>query len=516
MHYSALILIIYLVFQSVEAAEALSEKMLQIMHQPKYAHSHWGVFVKDTATGQVLYDHHSDQMFFPASTTKLFSTAALLHAYGDDFRFRTPVYAAGAVKNGRLDGNLILVSQGDFTLGGRQEPGTDRISFTKMDHTYANLIPDASLTKEDPLNGLNGLAKQIRDKGLKEINGDVLVDDRLFDITEKRGMILSPSILNDNLIDISLAPGEVGKEAILSWRPMVEGYSVKNIVTTVSNDQPLNIQITSDELGKEIVVKGQLPISQKELLRTFSVKDANAFMRLAFIQALRAQGISVNLASSRLPPERSLKSLRPVALWSSPPLSEYVKLILKVSHNLGADLIPLLLAAQKGKKTFDDGMLEIGHFVTNVAKVPQDAFVFQDGAGGEQNRLTPKAEVHLLEYMHKLPAEQFQKYFNALPIQGVDGSLEDFGKNTPAYSKVYAKTGTGVVFNLATKQFFLIAQVFSGYIEGKNGHLYAYMVAVDNANMPQITDIFPIFEDFAQLSSQIFENTAPKPPSQPS
>jgi len=53
------------------------------------------MYVKDLQTGEVLYDLNSNKLFSPASTTKLFSVEALLQAYGDDYRFKTPVYAIG-------------------------------------------------------------------------------------------------------------------------------------------------------------------------------------------------------------------------------------------------------------------------------------------------------------------------------------------------------------------------------------------------------------------------------------
>jgi serine-type D-Ala-D-Ala carboxypeptidase/endopeptidase (penicillin-binding protein 4) len=196
-----------------------------------------------------------------------------------------------------------------------------------------------------------------------------------------------------------------------------------------------------------------------------------------------------------------------VALWVSPPLSEYVKLVLKVSHNLGANLAPLLLAAKEGKKTFDEGMLLLGNFITKKVKLSPDSFVFIDGAGGNENRLTPQDEVALLNYMYKKSPSQFRNYFDALPILGVDGSLADFAKNTKSVGKVRAKTGTSASFNLSTNQFFLITQALGGYIEGKNGHLLAYMVVVNNGSLPTINDIFPIFEDVSLISNSLYENS---------
>ena len=150
---------------------------------------------------------------------------------------------------------------------------------------------------------------------------------------------------------------------------MVEGYTVKNEVKTVAKGEKLEIGITSDESGKNIVVKGTLPADQKNVLRTFSIKNAVDFARAAFIQALKGAGIAVILngnVNADSPVPASLKGSEPVAVWTSPPLTEYAKLILKVSHNLGADLIAPLLAVKAGGKTFDEGMVQLGKFTTDV------------------------------------------------------------------------------------------------------------------------------------------------------
>ncbi len=484
----------------------LPPEIQKIMQQPKYEHSIWGLYVKDLKTGHVIYDLNSNLLFSPASTTKLFSVAALLHTFGNNYRFKTPVYATAEIKNGLLEGNLILVGQGDLTLGGRQS-SPDTISFTKLDHIIANEVPGALLTPEDPLKGVNELAKQVYAKGLKELNGNVIIDDSLFKSTETRGSILSPININENLIDIILNPSKIGENANLTWRPMVQGYSIENQVKTVDKGQPVNIEIKSDALGKNIIVKGTLPLGHENLLRTFSIKDPKDFARAAFIQALQNQGIKLNLSSdikTSIPSLQQYSSMQPIALWTSPPLSEYAKLILKVSHNLGANLIPLLLASHQGKKTYDEGMHLLGDYVINEIKLSPNEFVFADAAGGNENRLTPRGEVQLLEYLHTLSPKQFQQFFDALPILGVDGSLADYAKNTPAVGKVRAKTGTGMSTNLATNNFFLITQALAGYVEGKNGHLLAYMLAVNNEETPTINDVLAIFEDESQISSMIY------------
>lgn len=502
---------ISLSFASLEATETeLPEEMQKIMQQKKYDHAIWGVYAKDLHSGKVLFDVNSEKLFSPASTSKLFSVAALLHAFGDDYKFKTPVYADGTVMNGRLRGNLVLVAQGDLTMGGRQS-SPDIVSFTKMDHIDANEIPGTVLTKEDPLKGIKELAKQVLDSGIREITGDVLIDDRLFETTEKRGNILSPIMINENLIDVVINPTTVGQKAKLQWRPGLAGYSIDNQTATVDKDGATDIQISMDPAKHVISVKGTIPVDQHDIVKTTPITNPKAFAREAFIQALRDQGIKISAnpaaekLGARLP--NSYDGLKQVALWTSPSLSQYAKLILKVSHNMGADLVPLLLAAQSGKKTFDEGMLLFGDFLINTVGLSPDEFVFVDAAGGNDNRLTPQAEIKLLEYLYKQNPEQFQRFFDALPILGVDGSLEDFGKNSPGAGKVRAKPGTGVALNPATGKLFLITQALAGYIEGKNGHLIAYEVVVNNGTMPTIDDVFAFFDDESKLSSLIYEHS---------
>lgn len=524
-------------FSSLHAHHSeIPNDILNILHKPKYDHSIWGMYVKDLKTGRVLYDLNSEKFFSPASTTKIFSAAALLYAYGDDYRFRTPVFATGPITNGELKGNLVLVGQGDLTMGGRQ-PDFDKISYSKLDHINANYVPGALITKEDPLFAFNSLAEQMFRGGLKVLSGDVIIDDRLFETTEKRGVTLSPIMINENMIDVVVNPTKIDQDALVMWRPQVPGYTVENKIKTVAQDQSIDLKITSDETGHIITVSGSIPVGSKDIVRTIGIKDPAVFARLALLQALQKQGVKINLPTPsseaqdrqiqnqnienqyriqdsevqtpNLPMPKDIYTEKtPIALWTSPSLSEYAKLILKVSHNVGADLVPMLLAAQHGKKTFDEGMLILGDFITNTAKIPQSGFAFADAAGGNDNRLTPRAIVQFLEFMYRQDANRFKTFSNALPIMGVDGSLEDFAKGTRGVGKIRAKPGTGVSVNLAAGTYFLNTQALAGYIDGRDGHKYAFMLVVNNGELPSLTDVFPIFEEQSQISNMIYGNTS--------
>ena len=75
---------------------ALPAAATSVMQGPRYAGSRWFVHVSDRGHGRALYELNADQLVLPASTTKLWSTAAALDTFGPDFRFETPVYRRGA------------------------------------------------------------------------------------------------------------------------------------------------------------------------------------------------------------------------------------------------------------------------------------------------------------------------------------------------------------------------------------------------------------------------------------
>ena len=140
----------------------------KVTDEAKYLNARWGLHVADLKTGEALFDWNGDERFLGASTTKLWAGAAALDAYGPDYRFTTPIYRTGTLdRAGTLGGNLVLVASADPTMGGRTTPqGT--IAYRSIDHIYATALPLAELTPENPLAGLDELARQVAASGIRK------------------------------------------------------------------------------------------------------------------------------------------------------------------------------------------------------------------------------------------------------------------------------------------------------------------------------------------------------------
>src|SRR5262249_55743352 len=188
-------------------AGELSRKVGELIDGPDYKHATWGILVADAKTGEPVFARNPDAMFAPASVTKLFSCAAALVGLGPDHTCETAVYQRGLNFGGALRGDLILVASGDLTFGGRTT-NHGRTVFRDKDHTYANSgLMESELTDTDPLAGVDALARQVRESGITRIDGDVLVDDRLFAKSRGSGSgpdVITPVLVNDNVIDVTV------------------------------------------------------------------------------------------------------------------------------------------------------------------------------------------------------------------------------------------------------------------------------------------------------------------------
>ena len=479
------------VAQPAKSGNDLTAKIDEVISGPAYQQASWGILVVDGETGKPVYEHDADRLFLPASTTKLYSCAAALAVLGPDYRFETPVYQRGKLENGRLQGDLILVAKGDLTLGGRTD-AQGKMAFKDHDHIYAHFLPGAELTDTDPLAGLKALARQVAQGGIRVVSGDVLVDDRLFPKSRGSGSgpdLLTPIVVNDNIVDIQVTPGDrAGESAQLLIRPQTRFLQIDARVETIAEGKSPSIHVLAPG-PQRVVVRGQIPLKSKPLLVIVPVDDPTAFARALFIEALRAEGVRV-AASVLQPPQAALPDpatytqLPRVAVFTSPPFSELIKVTLKVSHNLYASTLPILAAVHRGQKTLHDGLRLQRKFLADLG-VPVDTISFAGGAGGANaDAVTPRATVQLLQRLAR--RSEYAVIQAGLPILGVDGTLVDaVGKDSPARGKVWAKTGTLVWTDLMNDRQLLKSKSLAGTLRTAHGRTLIVALFVNNVPLPR-------------------------------
>ncbi|WP_234314503.1 MULTISPECIES: D-alanyl-D-alanine carboxypeptidase/D-alanyl-D-alanine-endopeptidase [unclassified Streptomyces] len=490
----------------------LDPRIRAIMRKPDYRNAQWGLLQTDPADGRVAHSLFPEQFFIPGSTAKLLSVSGPWHTLGADHRFVTPLYAVGERDGATLTGDLELVAQGDLTMGGRTRPdGT--VAYTDLDHTYANDFPGATLTPENPLAGIDQLARQVRNSGITRVDGDVIVDSRLFLPDPELVPTPTPLIINDNLIDLMTTPGDrPGAAARLDWRPKVAPYEVTSAVKTVAAGKPTAVTVTATDGGTRIRLTGTIAADAEPLLRTSPIGDPAGFGRVALIEALERAGVHVTADPTSANPVARLPrdyDGRPrVATYTSPPYSQYAKLILKVSHNLGANLGICLLAVTAKSDLCPAGFPVLADFLEQ-AGVDREQAQLMDGRGGNPaDRATPQVLVQMLAYWQRTPDARL--FREALPILGVDGLLAENCRGCPARGKVFAKTGAAVGGDALNDRLAVGAITIAGYLDTGDGRFDTFYAGVNGASTPGAdpTEVLTIANDLAMIAAYLQESSS--------
>jgi len=474
-------------------AATLESRIKKIMERPEFAHSRFGIKFIAADSADVVYELNSPQLFVPGSTTKLLSAGTALELLGGDYRFHTKIYHTGPVsKDGTLQGDLVLVASGDLNLSNRiQANGT--LAFEDEDHSYGG--PDSQGLPGDPLQVIRELARQVAAKGIKKINGRVLVDATLFPEGERElgtGVVISPIVVNDNVIDVVVSPGAVENAAAQAKiAPKTAYVTIINQATTGKADSKPSIKYENEKLNSDgtrsVVLSGSLPIGGKPTMSSYPVPEPSRFAMTVLMEALKAEGVSSTLPSpteqidfKALAAKYSAENM--VAEHVSPPLKEEVKVTLKVSQNLHASSIPYLLGALLAHKDqqIDQAGFDLEHEFLTKAGLDLGGAAQSDGAGGNAY-FSPDFMVHYLLYMSK--QKDYEDFYRALPILGKDGTLVKIQVNSPAAGHIHAKTGTYGAYDALNKKLMVAGKGLAGYMDTASGEhlilaLYVNLVSV--------------------------------------
>lgn len=475
-----------------------------VMDQPQYRNARWLISVSDLATGEALIDVDGDKMTEPASFTKSYSVGAAWLAWGPDSVITTPVKRTGDISDGALRGDLVLVGKGDITLGGRTKPdGT--VDFTDLDHNDANPLPGATLTTEDPLTGLDRLAAQVKASGIDRVDGDVLVDDRLFH-GALAGEPVSPIVVNQNLVDVLITPGAAGEPARIDTIPAVAPWHAVGDVRTVPAGGETDLSDPKDTGGGALQVSGTIAADSAPVLKVFAVADPATFARTAFLEALGRAGVTVTTdpvaanSTATLPSPAAVEALPSVAELASLPLAEQATYIMKISYNRGAQAYVCLLSAAAGKDDCSAGLREVGRIWSEAGLDPTGVSLV-DGSGLVGNYVTPRNGVDLQRIMAARP--DGARWKATMPILGVDGSLATVQAGSPAAGKVFAKTGTLAGGDQVNGRIRIGTKALGGVMESARGRDLAFVIVMNQGFADDIDGVFAANDDVGAVAAAI-------------
>lgn len=455
----------------IRNARQLTARIETFIAQPRFAHADWGISVVSLDTGRTLYAHDADKLFVPASNAKLY-TAALAFSNLADAQIGTTLYATAAGQpDGTLNGDLVLYGGGDPSLGDAQ------------------VSPDWA----------DQLAVSLANQGVRRVHGDLIADATYFrgpplgsgweadDLQTWYAAPASALGAQENVARVQVARAD-GHCCAITLQPEDAGLRVVNLTRDEDGDRDtLNLYRPP---GSDIMyASGGLPAAVQARTFVVSVNDPALFAGNLLRDALAKHGIALDGQVRALywPNATSemihAAGMHAVGTIPAPPLADLIRHMLKDSDNLYAQMLLQQVgtrAAYTG--TCQDraeppltsegwGLCAIRAMLARIGIQNEDA-TFEEGSGlSRKDLVAPAATTTLLAWVARQPfASAFE---DALPIAGVDGTLEHRFVGTPAAGNLRAKTGT-----------LTHAYALSGYVTDAAGEHLAFSIMLDHYQRP--------------------------------
>jgi D-alanyl-D-alanine carboxypeptidase/D-alanyl-D-alanine-endopeptidase (penicillin-binding protein 4) len=386
----------------------------EIINRPQFRRASWGILIEPLlprSTNYSLYNHDAERFFIPASNVKLLTTAAVLRQLGANFQIRTSVYQIS-------EGVLRLVGQGDPSLQDAQ---------------------------------LKDLAQQLKRQGITNVR-QLIVDDGYFrgdsinltwdwqDVQSDYGTAVNSLILNQNAVELTLSPQQLGQPLRVSWEDRIASrqWQIENTSVTSAVGTKNSLTVTA-VLGQPLLqIKGKLAVNAEAEIIGLPIINPTQYFLEHFREALVAEGISVTQTS--VADSRGITQGKEVASIESPTLARLLKETNQESNNLYAEALLSRLGVSDSGDSTEVRIKKVVENLTTLGVNPE-SYNLIDGSGlSRQNLVSPQAIVQTLKGMAKTPEAPI--YRDSLSTAGVSGTLRQRFLNTLAVGKLQAKTGT--------------------------------------------------------------------------
>lgn len=423
-----------------------------------------GIQVVSLSSGKVVWEYRPAEPLVPASLVKLFTSYSALRRLGPNTRFTTAIHAETEPIDGRIPGNIWVRGEGD-------------IFFV------------AEKARE--------LAMKLKDRGVRKIEGGVLVDNGFFeplavqvcldpDCADAYNPVISATSVDFNGIAFHVLPGKKpGAPAQVSWSPPGDYVELVNQAVTGGKKvkAPLSIQsLGMNQDGRErFRVSGGISVrSTWGSTYRFSVADPATFFTRSFASFLQDAGIEVTggkRGTAGLP-----ANARRLAVYESPPLKDLIYGLNRHSNNFMAEALLRSLGARLlGNPGTAAKGLSVVHGILHDLGISEREVALDNGSGLSRKSLaSPRAFCRLLQAAHQDPVIG-PVLTNSLAVTGQEGTL----RNRMCASPFVIQGKTGTLNN---------AMGFAGYVSIPGGERYAVAIILnglrDFGNARQALDTF--------------------------
>jgi serine-type D-Ala-D-Ala carboxypeptidase/endopeptidase (penicillin-binding protein 4) len=435
-----LFLILLLIPSTVLRAQgplgAVKAAVDRLMTDPVMRYAMLGVHVEEAGSGKVLYSHDGRVGLVPASSQKVVTAATALDLLGKDFRFETIFAHAGEVRNGVVEGPLVVIGSGDPTLG------SDRFIDSREPSLAAGL--KAALDKSGIRQFKGGIEGRIGAIERETIPSGWIWED----VGNYYGAGHAALNWHENRFNLWLRPGKKPGDPVSVERtdPSLEGIRFHNELVSGPVGSGDNAYLFLRPGTSDMAIRGTVPCCVGQFRISGAVMDPVDFT-LRRLQLMAGASGSVRLST-----EKSVQGLTIIHTHRSPRLDSIIREFLRESVNLfGETMVHAISSSGGSTATYEDGMSRLQRFWKERGIDPE-ALRMSDGSGlSPRNRVTAEALVQVLQDARKRP--WFPVFEQALPVH--DGNRMKSGSMT------------GV-------------RAYAGYVRGDDGNMRVFSVIANN------------------------------------
>ena len=417
----------------------------------------FGVFAQQVEGERTAIAFNHERPFTMASTTKVVTSLAALDLLGPFYRWRTSAFALGTLAEGKLIGDLLIVGGGN-----------------------------AQLTSAD----LQAWFRRIREQGLREIDGNIVLDRYAFQLSEvdhantpaqaadqPRHVRPDAMTLDEGVLGVVIQPTKGARPAVALQQKLAD-VRLDN-QATMGEACDASAQWSDARKSRAVVVvQGSWgPTCGKRVITFVPPADSGVAVRslpsmwAAAGGVLRGKVVAAPVVQgvSPMPTRVDGTPLEPLSFHRSKPLTELVRDINKASDNVGARNLMLSLSPGYPEKPATlVGAQKVVNLWLREQGLAQGDVEVENGSGlSHSERAKPRALVQLLR--RGWVADQAQAFFESLPIAGVDGTLKNRLQGSRTKGQAYLKTGT---LNDTV--------ALAGYVHAVSGKMYALAVFVND------------------------------------
>lgn len=407
-----------------------------------------GIHVEDLSTGNVLYSRNSDRLMNPASNMKLVTAAAILEVLGPNHVVRT-------------------------------ELRTEKREGAKIENLYIRGGGEAFLVHRDIL----AWASELRQQGIEEITGDVIIDDTIF-----RGDYLPPGFdqrpsdaawrsmigaisVNFNAVQATVLPGpQVGTAARVRLDPPNEHIQIVNRVTTVRGSLGrVNVSAEAYGEGTRLVITGTIGANASPVSMRRRIDNPPAFAGSVIAMAMRQMGITFR---GQVRQGRTAEKTERIFVHDSQPIMNSISGMNKWSNNFMAEQMLRFLGVNGSQPSTWDASIRRATQAIQEGNIISGPFTIHNGSGlYDGNLVSPRQVVGLLSTMrnHRYGPE----FMASLPIAGVDGTLRHRLEGDLTRGNLRAKTGS-----------LRDVSALSGYLQTQSGRMVAFSIIFNDPPRP--------------------------------